>query len=276
MERESIIFYRSWVEAIEEDIQDESERQAAAWAILRYGIHGIESKMTAGASSAIFRLAKQTINANNRKYVKGCEGGRPKADRVSEEKTNGFSENKPMVIEEKNHRFSEEITNGFSEKKPMVFEKNNQWFSEEKTNGFSEDKPIVIEENNHRFLKNKTTDTDPETETDPVTVRGKKFVPPTLEEVKAYCEERKNTINPQRFIDFYTGKGWMIGKNKMKDWKAAVRTWEETERPKPTAQATVKPNSFSQFPQRDRTDDYFADLERKKLSETYGKRNEPP
>jgi predicted phage replisome organizer len=56
--------------------------------------------------------------------------------------------------------------------------------------------------------------------------RDKKFVPPTLEEVAAYCTSRKNGIDPQKFIDFYESKGWMIGKNKMKSWQAAVRTWE--------------------------------------------------
>lgn len=54
----------------------------------------------------------------------------------------------------------------------------------------------------------------------------KKFIPPTIDEVSAYCKERKNGIDAQSFIDFYESKGWMIGKNKMKDWKAAVRTWE--------------------------------------------------
>lgn len=60
----------------------------------------------------------------------------------------------------------------------------------------------------------------------------KKFIPPTLEEVRAYCEERKNKINPEQFIDFYTAKNWMIGKNKMKDWKAAIRTWERNQKSK--------------------------------------------
>lgn len=54
------------------------------------------------------------------------------------------------------------------------------------------------------------------------------FKKPTLEEVKEYCIERNNNINPQKFIDFYESKGWMIGKNKMKDWKACIRTWEKT------------------------------------------------
>ncbi len=53
-----------------------------------------------------------------------------------------------------------------------------------------------------------------------------RFAKPTIDEVKAYCEERHNRVNPQRFIDFYSAKGWMIGKNPMKDWKAAVRNWE--------------------------------------------------
>ena len=57
--------------------------------------------------------------------------------------------------------------------------------------------------------------------------RAKRFTPPSLDEVKAYCLARNNTVDPEAFIDFYESKGWMVGKNKMKDWKAAVRTWEK-------------------------------------------------
>ena len=53
------------------------------------------------------------------------------------------------------------------------------------------------------------------------------FIPPNVIEVRAYCNERKNHVDPQRFVDFYTSKGWMVGKTKMKDWRAAVRTWEK-------------------------------------------------
>ena len=52
------------------------------------------------------------------------------------------------------------------------------------------------------------------------------FTPPTVEEVKQYCSERHNSVDPQVFVDFYSAKGWMVGKNHMKDWKACVRTWE--------------------------------------------------
>ena len=54
-----------------------------------------------------------------------------------------------------------------------------------------------------------------------------KFSPPPLDEVQKYCSERNNHVNPQQFVDFYEAKGWMVGKNKMKDWMAAIRTWEQ-------------------------------------------------
>lgn len=63
------------------------------------------------------------------------------------------------------------------------------------------------------------------------------FVPPSLGAVKAYCSERHNNVDAQRFIDFYESKGWMVGKNKMKDWKAAVRTWEKSDSGKNVQQA---------------------------------------
>ena len=57
----------------------------------------------------------------------------------------------------------------------------------------------------------------------------KRFTAPTIEDVKAYCKERGNRVDPERFIDYYTSNGWKVGKNPMKDWKAAVRTWERSE-----------------------------------------------
>lgn len=55
----------------------------------------------------------------------------------------------------------------------------------------------------------------------------KNFIVPSLEDIKEYCEERNNLVDFNRFYDFYQSKGWMVGKNKMKDWKAAIRTWEK-------------------------------------------------
>lgn len=59
------------------------------------------------------------------------------------------------------------------------------------------------------------------------------FQPPTLDEVAAYCRERNNGIDAQRFLDHYQANGWMVGKAKMKDWRAAVRNWERQEEPQP-------------------------------------------
>ena len=63
-----------------------------------------------------------------------------------------------------------------------------------------------------------------------------KFVKPTLQEVKAYCIERKNDVDPERFVDFYEANGWMVGRNKMKDWRAAVRNWERNRASKSAGQ----------------------------------------
>lgn len=60
--------------------------------------------------------------------------------------------------------------------------------------------------------------------------KKKKFAPPAVDEVAAYCLERKNSVDAQKFVDYYTANGWRVGKNKMQDWKAAVRTWERNVR----------------------------------------------
>lgn len=56
--------------------------------------------------------------------------------------------------------------------------------------------------------------------------KSNKFVKPTIEEVQQYCNERNNNINAEHFIDYYNSNGWKVGKNPMKDWRAAIRTWE--------------------------------------------------
>ena len=60
----------------------------------------------------------------------------------------------------------------------------------------------------------------------PIVNANKRFVAPSIEEVAEYCRERQNNVDPQKFVDYYTANGWQVGRNKMKDWKAAVRNWE--------------------------------------------------
>ena len=71
-------------------------------------------------------------------------------------------------------------------------------------------------------------------------------VPPSLEEIDSYCRERGNQVNARRFMDFYTSNGWRIGKVPMKDWKAAVRSWETNGMDEKTAPAK-KPDSKDTF-----------------------------
>lgn len=66
---------------------------------------------------------------------------------------------------------------------------------------------------------------------------------PELWEIKAYCIERGNNVDPERFFDYYNANGWKVGRNHMKDWKAAVRTWERKEK------TTTKQKSFSEIAQ---------------------------
>lgn len=72
----------------------------------------------------------------------------------------------------------------------------------------------------------------------------KRFAPPSVAEVRAYCEQRGNGVDPQRFVDYYTANGWMVGKNKMKDWKASVRTWESKQS---TYARPVQPRNVNPF-----------------------------
>ena len=60
--------------------------------------------------------------------------------------------------------------------------------------------------------------------------RGTRFIPPTPDEVRAYCLERGGRVSAEKWYDYYTANGWKVGKNPMKDWKAAVRNWERTEK----------------------------------------------
>ena len=71
----------------------------------------------------------------------------------------------------------------------------------------------------------------------------KRFTPPSVDEVRDYCLERKNGIDPERFIDFYASKGWRVGNQPMRDWKAAVRTWEKREGGNVVADRNTERNS---------------------------------
>lgn len=91
------------------------------------------------------------------------------------------------------------------------------------------EKDIEIEKEIHSSAKSTTT-------------KRKRFEKPTLSEIKAYCIERNNNVDAQHFFDYYESNGWKVGKNSMKNWQAAVRTWEKNSYTNTTKQ-TKKTNT---------------------------------
>lgn len=83
--------------------------------------------------------------------------------------------------------------------------------------------------------------TDLEKERNGKKQRGARFVPPTVEEVKAYCLERGNGIDAQHFVDFYESRGWKYNNTSIRDWKACVRTWEQKRGFKPAKSGAKQP-----------------------------------
>lgn len=105
---------------------------------------------------------------------------------------------------------------------------------------------------NQAIASNKSKNTEEDIKE--TTLKGSKekrerFSPPSVDEVSAYCRERKNGVDPQKFVDFYTAKGWKVGQNPMKDWRACVRTWEQRDRT--PVQMPVKQVRAAQYTQRD-------------------------
>ena len=82
------------------------------------------------------------------------------------------------------------------------------------------------------------SESESESTTDITVGRTSRFKPPSVEEVRDYCIQRGNGIDAQGFVDYYSSNGWMVGKNRMKDWKAAVRTWERRRKAEPKGRSS--------------------------------------
>ena len=90
------------------------------------------------------------------------------------------------------------------------------------------------ESNTYRNTNNNTVSNNiGENNNTPKAEKKERFKAPTVEEVQEYCTERGNNIDAQHFIDYYSARGWMLGKNHIKDWKACIRTWERNDSFKP-------------------------------------------
>ena len=152
------------------------------------------------------------------------EMAKPQIDSNVKRKVNGSSGGRPK-------------TYGYEDEKPVVTESENHRLSDEKPN-------VNVNENVNVKENDKKKDTNVSKE--------KRFAPPTPENVSEYCREMGLSVDADRFVDFYESKNWYVGKNKMKDWKAAVRNWARSQRQESTAKGTEKPrNRFGNFQQRE-------------------------
>lgn len=107
----------------------------------------------------------------------------------------------------------------YQEEKSLLIEKENKVYTD-----CIQD--VSAMDTQYRDSKEIESEIDENSDVSQAKPRTTRFIPPTLEEVRSYCAERKNSVDAQRFVDYYTSNGWLVGKNKMKDWRAAVRTWE--------------------------------------------------
>lgn len=197
--RDSVVFYRSFYEAIRE--LPPEQFKACVTAILNYGLDG-NTPTTNGIEKTVFALVKPQIDANNKRYENGAKGGRPstlKNQSITEEKPNQNQDiTKPKPSD------NQTIT----KTKPN----NNQSITKPEPN---------VNVNDNVNIKKKDTNVSKE--------KASRFCPPTTQEVSDYCQEKGYNVDCERFIDYYTSNGWMVGKNKMKDWKACVRNWSRTD-----------------------------------------------
>ena len=232
MERESFVFYRSFYEGIKElprDIQGE-----VLTAIMEYGLNGVTTENQKQITKAMFALIKPQLDANNQRFENGKKGGRPKANCNQTETKTKPKQNQNKTKPEPNVNVNDNVNDiSFLEKK------------KQKSDAAVSD------------LENENSESPIETLQTPKEQSGggrKRFTIPTPEEVQAYCDERKNDISGQQFCDFYSSKGWKIGKEPMKDWKAAVRTWEM--RRKDQSPSITQPQLQISAPKRIRFDEY--------------------
>ena len=200
-------------------------------AVITYAATGEEPALS-GPEMAVFIVIAQVLREDaelsEKRAVCGALGGRPKRTKECNEKQS-FSENKQSFPENKQSFFGE---NG-NEKQSfqMVSEvpegpRIKALDSMPAATGEEEDAEAPTDTYIDTTIDTNNTNNYRENRND----SKKRFVVPTAEEVSAYCRERGNKVDAQRFVDFYTSKGWQIGKEPMRDWRACVRTWERNGR----------------------------------------------
>nr|WP_314992077.1 DUF6291 domain-containing protein [uncultured Capnocytophaga sp.] len=243
MKKETFLFYADWLNVIR-DLPSEVQLEVYQ-AIAEYAIYGnlIELKPLAKVA---FGFVKQTIDRDTQKYISISE-------KRSEAGKKGGRRLKDNELEESNEKQKKQLLSEKSKKSNCPLNDNDNVndndisFLEKK----KQKSDVAVSD-----LENENSESPIETLQTPKEQSGggrKRFTIPTPEEVQAYCDKRKNGISGQQFCDFYSSKGWKIGKEPMKDWKAAVRTWEM--RRKDQSPSITQPQPQISTPKRIRFDD---------------------
>ena len=244
MKKETFLFYADWLNVIR-DLPSEVQLEVYQ-AIAEYAIYGnlIELKPLAKVA---FGFVKQTIDRDTQKYISISE-------KRSEAGKKGGRRLKDNELEESNEKQKKQLLSEKSKKSNCPLNDNDNVndndisFLEKK----KQKSDVAVSD-----LENENSESPIETIQTPKEQSGggrKRFTIPTPEEVQAYCDERKNGISGQQFCDFYSSKGWKIGKEPMKDWKAAVRTWEM--RRKDQSPSITQPQPQISTPKRIRFDEH--------------------
>ena len=187
MNKDSFVFYKSFYEAIR-NIPKESQLELYN-AICEYSLFGTAPDLSDGIAKAMFIIMQPIIDSANARYKARVENGK----RGGRPRKKQDEDNLEETEQKPNDNLEE------TEQKPKQNLNDN-------VNDNDNDNV-----NDNNISKKATT----------------KFKKPTIEEVQNYCKERNNNINAESFIDYYEANGWKVGRNSMKDWKAAVRTWEK-------------------------------------------------
>lgn len=191
--KNSLILYHAYSEHFELLTDEELGRLLRA--VMIYDERGVVTELE-GMAKMAFSFIKKDLDISREKYEAKCEKNRENGEK------GGRGKRKETETEKS------ECKNEKPEKSERFFEKPQKADNENENDNDNDN-------DNGNGNGNKKT--------------RARFVPPSVEEVRTYCRERKNNVDPQRFIDHYTSNGWKVGKNPMKDWKAAVRTWEQNE-----------------------------------------------
>ena len=213
---ESITIYRNMVDSVRN--LDQTDFQPIVMAIFDFALDGKEPENLTPMQYAVFNMTRVNIEKSNERRRNKAEYEKKRRERKKAEreaiKSNSVDNAWTSVDNESkcvDVRYDKE-----KEKEKVKVKEKVKENEKEKEKEKVKEKESKNNSNNIYMCGEKIS---------PQTPR-KKFVKPTVEEVREYCLERKNNVNPEKFIDFYESKDWYIGKNKMKDWKAAVRTWE--------------------------------------------------